>query len=129
MGVQPAVIDCVDSLCDIIGELTEDVQLLMSKVQQEVSASVETSPLPEAEVPVTKDNGSVEASEGDSASKKTEPVEDTQMSKDTKPKVDVISSAAEAAAAIKKEKEAKEKALKDIFSDNKTGRYSAPIDA
>jgi len=41
----------------------------------------------------------------------------------------VISSAAEAAAAIKKQKEKKKKMLENIFSDNKSGRYSGPTDA
>jgi hypothetical protein len=45
------------------------------------------------------------------------------------PKIEVISSAAEAAAAIKKAKEKKKKTLENIFSDNKSGRYSGPIDS
>jgi hypothetical protein len=42
---------------------------------------------------------------------------------------DVISSAPEAAEAIKKEKKKKQDTLDKIFSDNKSGRYSGPIDA
>jgi len=42
---------------------------------------------------------------------------------------DVISSAGEAAEAIKKEKKKKQDSLDKVFSDNKTGRYSGSIDS
>jgi hypothetical protein len=42
---------------------------------------------------------------------------------------EVISSASEAAAAIKAEKKKKQDMLDKIFSDNKSGRYSGSIDS
>ena len=46
-----------------------------------------------------------------------------------KSSIKVISSAAEAAEAIKKEKKAKQDMLDKIFNDNNTGRYSGPTDS
>jgi hypothetical protein len=43
-------------------------------------------------------------------------------------KTKVISSIKEGVEAIQREKEKKEKALKAIFEDNSTGRYSGPTD-
>jgi hypothetical protein len=50
------------------------------------------------------------------------------MSNEEKP-LEVISSAADAAAAIKAEKKKKQDMLDKIFSDNKSGRYSGPTDS
>jgi hypothetical protein len=128
MGVQPAVIDCVDILCDIIWELTDDVQLLMSRVQNHISASDSLDPVQSSVVPITENKGSVEGSEADETTQPTKPVEDTQMSNDEKP-IAVDSSIESAVEAIKKEKKKKKETLENIFSDNKTGRYSGPIDS
>jgi len=129
IGTQASVINSVDMLCDLVEELYKDARILMPKLQQEVSTPVETSTLPETKVPIPENKGSVEGSAADETTKKTKPVEDTQMSTDEKPNVDVDSSVESAAEAIKKEKEKKKKMLENIFSDNKTGRYSGPIDS
>jgi hypothetical protein len=128
MGVQPAVIDAVDMLCEIIEELI-DAQVRMLDMQKEISVSTDTGKVPEADLPITKNKGSVEGSEADETTNKTKPVEDTKMSNDSKPDVDVDSSIESAVKAIKKEKKKKKETLENIFSDNKTGRYSGPIDS
>jgi hypothetical protein len=126
MGVQPAVIDAVDMLCEIIEELI-DAQVRMLDMQKEISVSTDTGKVPEADLPITKNKGSVEGSEADETTNKTKPVEDTKMSNDSK--ADVDSSIESAVEAIKKEKKKKKETLESIFSDNKTGRYSGPIDS
>jgi hypothetical protein len=124
MGTRPAVIDAVDMLCDIIGEIYY-AQVPVYNVQEEVSVPVETSTVCETELPVNENKGDLEA---DKATEVTEI--ETEIKKMSNEEVkDVISSAPEAAEAIKKEKKKKQDTLDKIFSDNKSGRYSGPIDA
>jgi hypothetical protein len=51
------------------------------------------------------------------------------MSDNDEPKIEVDSSIGDAVKAIKENKKKKQDALDKIFSDNKTGRYSGPIDS
>jgi hypothetical protein len=99
----------------------------MSRVQNHISASDSLDPVQSSVVPITENKGSVEGSEADETTNKTKPVEDTKMSNDSK--ADVDSSIESAVEAIKKEKKKKKETLESIFSDNKTGRYSGPIDS
>jgi hypothetical protein len=125
--VQPAVVEAVDMLCDLVEELA-DVQVLVPELQEEVPVSTNTGEVLKLELPITENNRSLEADKATEVAETEREIED-EMSKEEKPKVKVISSAADAAAAIKKEKEAKKKMLENIFSDNKTGRYSGPTDS
>jgi hypothetical protein len=127
-----AIIKLAEMICDELEILhnrgdCECADLSVSDLQEEVAVSTNSSEVLEPEVPVNENQGSVEADKvADSA--ETEMEIENKMSNEEKP-LEVISSAADAAATIKKEKKKKQDMLDKIFSDNKSGRYSGSIDS
>ena len=129
INIQAPVIDAVDMLCDLIGGLV-DVQLPLPEVQTKVEDVPTDTTVPELKVskslggPTKKDNKPTTGK----AKKATWEQRSIPMS-DNKSEVEVDSSIGDAVKAIKKEKEAKKKALEDIFSDNTSKRYGPTIDS
>ena len=136
-----AIIKLVHMLCRLIEELhpdqdptiveKADAHILLPDLSQELTSSPAPDSVPESELSESGDKtkGNTKKTSTNKDEEATAKLQPGRIPMSDEGKKDVISSATEAAAVIKKEKAKKKETLENIFSDNKSGRYSGPTDA